>query len=192
MPAASWYCPGFIAQQGTFSLDKDTQLCFAFNLSDWKSGPSGPWKSRCTVAAASPENIRKYGGGDLNCHIKLFGTRIRNFGSSSVSIRRWTYVPYCRSAIAQKLFSTGHILTEPISNRATGKTAIKWPLTSFWWKQFFLIVSLAPCTMWYDRKWSSVTVWLVCTCRHSFALHHDIAKLWCTVRKNPIKMCFGP
>ena len=32
---------------------------------------------------------------------------VLRFFSSSVSIRRWTYVRYCRSAMAQKLFSTG-------------------------------------------------------------------------------------
>jgi len=29
------------------------------------------------------------------------------FFGSSVNIRRWTYVRYCRSAVAQKLFLTG-------------------------------------------------------------------------------------
>ena len=47
---------------------------------------------------------------DLQRHRLITGAMTihdSSFFGSSVSIRRWTYVRYCRSVMAQKLFSTG-------------------------------------------------------------------------------------
>ena len=49
-------------------------------------------------------------------------SRQHQFFGSSVNIRRWTYVSYCRSAMAQKLFSTG----PGIFRRAERKSDNRW------------------------------------------------------------------